>query len=160
MECGVKPAQTGATPLCDIRKPLTFTKTHSRWIKSFLILFLFKHFRVGHLFLWLFDFYLEKKYKNQKLDYFIRFGIYSFDYLTSDITKRRHCRRTPKWCGYFVALPQHPKKLFSFLSQQFSFSDQSSANIVVLLRHNFFKYRKLLEWINKPFETLPVVPEV
>jgi hypothetical protein len=26
MECGVKPAQAGATPLCDIRQPLTFGK--------------------------------------------------------------------------------------------------------------------------------------
>jgi hypothetical protein len=29
MECGVKPAQAGATPLCEIRKPLFFKKKHT-----------------------------------------------------------------------------------------------------------------------------------
>jgi hypothetical protein len=28
MECGVKPAQAGATPLCEVRSPLTFGKKH------------------------------------------------------------------------------------------------------------------------------------
>jgi len=36
----------------------------------------------------------------------------------------------------------------------------SLSNLVALLRYNLFTYRDLWEWINKPFETLPIVPDV
>jgi hypothetical protein len=36
----------------------------------------------------------------------------------------------------------------------------SLSNLVALLRYNLFTYRDLWEWINKPFETLPIVPNL
>jgi hypothetical protein len=35
----------------------------------------------------------------------------------------------------------------------------SLSNLVAMLRYNLFTYRDLWEWINKPFEILPIVPE-
>jgi IS4 transposase len=35
----------------------------------------------------------------------------------------------------------------------------SLSNLVAMLRYNLFTYRDLWEWINKPFETLPFVPD-
>ncbi len=35
----------------------------------------------------------------------------------------------------------------------------SLSNLVALLRYNLFTYRDLWEWIDKPFETLPIIPE-
>jgi hypothetical protein len=35
----------------------------------------------------------------------------------------------------------------------------SLKNLVAMLRYNLFTYRDLWEWINKPFETLPFVPD-
>jgi hypothetical protein len=36
----------------------------------------------------------------------------------------------------------------------------SLSNLVAMLRYNLFTYRDLWEWINNPFETLPIVPDV
>lgn len=36
----------------------------------------------------------------------------------------------------------------------------SLSNLVAMLRYNLFTYRELWEWIDKPFETLPIVPDV
>ena len=35
----------------------------------------------------------------------------------------------------------------------------SLSNLVAMLRYNLFTYRDLWDWINKPFETLPIVPD-
>ena len=35
----------------------------------------------------------------------------------------------------------------------------SLSNLVAMLRYNLFTYRDLWEWINNPFETLPIVPD-
>jgi len=36
----------------------------------------------------------------------------------------------------------------------------SLSNRVAMLRYNLFTYRDLWSWINNPFETLPIVPDV
>jgi len=35
----------------------------------------------------------------------------------------------------------------------------SLSNLVAMLRYNLFTYRDLWDWINNPFETLPIVPD-
>jgi hypothetical protein len=36
----------------------------------------------------------------------------------------------------------------------------SLSNLVAMLRYNLFTYRDLWGWINNPFETLPIVPDI
>ncbi|MGC9042609.1 MAG: hypothetical protein ACP5KG_01995 [Myxococcota bacterium] len=49
--------------------------------------------------------------------------------------------------------------LLKYLKFRFTFG-WSLSNLVAILRYNLFTYRDLWEWLNKPFETLPIVPDV